>query len=76
MKELIELIAKSLVDDPDSVRVAEIDEGPTTVFELEVAPSDLGVMIGKQGRTVRALRTLLDTAGVKLDREYDLEILE
>ena len=76
MKELIEMIAKALVDNPNEVSVAEVDAEQTTVLELRVAQSDLGKVIGKQGRTARAIRTLLGAAGMKLKRRFVLEILE
>jgi len=73
---LIEQIAKALVDAPDQVAVNQVEEDGETVLELEVAESDLGRVIGKQGRTARALRNLLNAAGVKTHRRYALEILE
>ncbi|MFQ5930351.1 MAG: KH domain-containing protein [Acidobacteriota bacterium] len=76
MKELIEMIAKALVDNPDEVSVAEVEGEQTTVLELRVAQSDLGKVIGKQGRTARAIRTLLGAAGMKLRKRFVLEILE
>ena len=77
MKELIEFVAKSLVDDPTSVEVVRIDRGDSmTVFELEVAPDDLGKVIGRQGRTARAMRTLLAAAGQKERRRYVLDIVD
>lgn len=76
MKELLELIAKSLVDEPESVAVTTIDGEQTTVLELRVAPSDLGKVIGKQGRTARAIRTILGASGMKLKKRFVLEILE
>ena len=76
MKELIEYIAKALVDNPDAVKVTEIEGEQTTVLELRVAPSDLGKVIGKQGRTARCIRTLLGAAGMKLRKRFVLEILE
>ena len=76
MKELIEMIAKALVDSPDEVSVRAIDGEQSTVLELKVAPSDLGKVIGKQGRTARAVRTILGAAGMKLKRRFTLEILE
>jgi predicted RNA-binding protein YlqC (UPF0109 family) len=75
MKEVVETIAKALVDFPDEVAVKEV-KGETTVVELRVAPSDLGKVIGKQGRTARAMRTVLRAAGMKLRRRSVLEILE
>ena len=76
MKELIEMIAKALVDKPDEVSVRAIDGEQSTVLELRVAPDDLGKVIGKQGRTARSIRTLLGAAGMKLKRRFTLEILE
>ena len=76
MKELLELIAKSLVDQPDEVAVAEIEGEQTTVLELKVAQDDLGKVIGKQGRTARSIRTILAAAGMKLRKRVVLEILE
>ena len=76
MKELIEMIAKALVDSPDEVVVNEVSGEQTTVLELRVAQADLGKVIGKQGRTARSIRTLLGAAGMKLRKRFVLEILE
>jgi hypothetical protein len=76
MKTLIEDIAKALVDIPEQVSVSEVEGEQVTVLELRVAPSDLGKVIGKQGRTARSIRTLLGAAGMKLNRRFTLEILE
>ncbi|HEV8132229.1 MAG TPA: KH domain-containing protein [Acidobacteriota bacterium] len=76
MKELIEEIAKALVDNPEQVTVTEVAGEQTTVLELRVAQSDLGKVIGKQGRTARAIRTLLGASGMKLRKRFVLEILE
>jgi predicted RNA-binding protein YlqC (UPF0109 family) len=76
MKQLIEDIAKALVDSPDEVEVKAVDGEQTTVLELKVAPGDLGKVIGKQGRTARSIRTILGAAGMKLNRRFTLEILE
>jgi len=76
MKELVEMIAKALVDSPDEVVVGEVVGEQTTVLELKVAQSDLGKVIGKQGRTARSIRTLLGAAGMKLHKRFVLEILE
>ncbi len=76
IKELVEEIAKALVDIPEEVQVREVEGEQTTVLELRVAPSDLGKVIGKQGRTARSIRTLLGAAGMKLSRRFTLEILE
>lgn len=76
MKELIEEIAKALVDNPEEVSVNAIEGEQTTVLELRVAQSDLGKVIGKQGRTARSIRTILSAAGMKLKKRFTLEILE
>lgn len=76
MKELLELIARSLVDRPEEVRVDEIEEGDSTVLELKVAPGDLGKVIGKQGRTAKSLRTVLAAAGERHGKRVALEIVE
>ncbi len=76
MEELIAVIAKSLVDQPDAVRVASKLEEDTITIELGVAPEDLGKVIGKQGRTARALRSLLSAAAAKAEQRCRLEIIE
>ena len=76
LKEVVETIAKALVDNPDEVTVTEVDGEAAIVVELRVAPQDLGKVIGKQGRTARAIRTLLRAAGMKLRKRFVLEILE
>ena len=76
MQELIEYLAKSLVDHPDEVQIHTRERDQQTVLELEVAPDDLGKVIGRQGRTARALRTLLSAAGQKSRRRYALDILD
>ena len=76
MKELVELIAKSLVDHPDEIVVEEIEGDQTTVYELRVSGDDLGKVIGKQGRTARAIRTILSSGGSKLNKRVVFEILE
>lgn len=76
MKELVEFIARALVDEPDQVRVTEIQGERITVIELRVAPGDLGKVIGKQGRTARSIRTLLNATATKLRKRAVLEILE
>ena len=76
MKELIEFVAKSLVDDADAVQASAYERGDQTIIELEVAPDDLGKVIGRQGRTARALRTLLAAAGQKSRRRTQLDILD
>lgn len=76
MKELITYIAQSLVDNPDVVSVAEIVGNQTSVLELKVAKEDLGKVIGKQGRTARAMRTILSAASAKVKKRTVLEIIE
>ncbi len=76
MKELLEEIAKALVDHPEDVRVTEVEGEQTTVLELRVRNEDLGKVIGRQGRTARAIRTLLAAAGMKVQKRFVLEILE
>ena len=76
LKELIEFLARALVDHPDQVHVAEIAGEQTVVLELRVARDDLGKVIGKQGRTVKAMRALLSAASAKVRKRVDLEILE
>lgn len=78
MRELIEFLAKSLVDSPDEVKTRTYERGGDrgTVIELEVAPDDLGKVIGRQGRTARAIRALLSAAGQKSRRRYSLDIVD
>ena len=76
MKQLIEDIAKALVDVPEEVAVNVIEGEQTTVLELKVAPSDLGKVIGKQGRTARSLRTILGAASMKLHHRFALDHIE
>ena len=76
MKELIEYIAKLLVDNPEEVSVTELEGQQTSVIELKVAKEDLGKVIGKQGRTARAMRTILGAASSKIKKRSVLEILE
>ncbi len=76
LKELIEYIAKALVDSPDQVKVSEIEGEKTSVIELSVAKDDLGKVIGKQGRTARAMRTILSAASTKVRKRAVLEIIE
>ena len=76
MKELIEQIAKALVDNPDEVSVHLIEGEQTTVFELHVAQSDVGFVIGKQGRMAQSIRIILSAAGMKLKRRFTLEIMD
>jgi hypothetical protein len=76
MKELITYIAKALVDNPDQVEVSEVEGNQTSVLELKVAKEDLGKVIGKQGRTARAMRTILSAASAKVKKRTVLEIIE
>ena len=76
IEELVRNIARALVDNPDEVQVSVIEGEQTTVVELRVDPDDLGKVIGKQGRTARAMRTLLGAAGSRSDQRVLLEILE
>ena len=76
MKELLLLIAKSLVDHPDDVQIRQLEVDGSTVIELQVSRDDLGKVIGKQGRTARSLRTLLSAAGAKARKRVVLEIVE
>jgi predicted RNA-binding protein YlqC (UPF0109 family) len=76
MKDLLEEIAKALVDNPEDVSVMEVEGEQTTVLELRVRNEDLGKVIGRQGRTARAIRTLLAAAGMKVQKRFVLEILE
>jgi len=76
MKDLLEEIAKALVDHPEDVHVTEVEGEQTTVLELRVRNDDLGKVIGRQGRTARAIRTLLSAAGMKVHKRFVLEILE
>jgi predicted RNA-binding protein YlqC (UPF0109 family) len=76
LKELVEYVVKSLVDLPDQVNVSEIEGEQTTVIEVTVAKEDLGKVIGKQGRTARAIRTILNATATKLGKRSVLEIIE
>ena len=76
MKELVEMIAKALVDNPDKVHVSQLEGEQTSILELTVDPEDLGKVIGKQGRTARAIRVILGASGMKLKRRFNLEIIE
>ncbi|HXU91442.1 MAG TPA: KH domain-containing protein [Methylomirabilota bacterium] len=76
MRELVEFMAKALVDDSDHVEVRQVEGERVTVIELRVAPGDLGKVIGKQGRTARALRTILNANATKLRKRAVLEIVE
>ena len=76
MKELVEAIAKAIVDKPDQVQVRAIEGEQITVFELRVHASDLGILIGRQGRNAEAIRTILSGVGMKLRKRFTLEILD
>ncbi len=76
VKELVEEVAKALVDQPDQVQVTESGSGPFTKLELRVAPGDVGKVIGRQGRTARSLRSLLNAAGAKANKRVALDIAE
>jgi hypothetical protein len=76
MKDLIKHIAQALVDNPDQVMVTEVEGNQTSVLELKVAKEDLGKVIGKQGRTARAMRTILSAASAKIKKRTVLEIIE
>lgn len=76
MKELVEVIAKALVDDPDSVAVSERQEGRTTVIEVRVADSDMGKVIGKQGRIAKAIRSVVKAAAAKEDKKVVVDIIQ
>jgi len=74
--EMVEVIAKALVDEPDSVEVQHVSGERSSVLELSVAEDDLGKIIGKKGRTAKSIRTLLGAVSMKMDRRFSLEILE
>ncbi len=76
MKEVLEIIAKSLVDDPDAVEVREVDEDQTVILELRVAESDMGKVIGKQGRIAKAIRTVVKAAASRENKRVAVEILQ
>ena len=76
MQELVELIAKALVDHPDKVRVSQLDGEQSSIIELNIAQEDLGKGIGKQGRIAQANRVILGAAGMKLKKRFTLEIIE
>ncbi len=76
MKELVETIARALVDDPDKVDVREVEGEGVLVYELRVAQGDVGKVIGRQGRTIKALRTLLHAASIKTQKRTELEVVE
>jgi predicted RNA-binding protein YlqC (UPF0109 family) len=76
VKELVELIVKSLVDNPDKVKVTQLNGEQSSIIELAVAPEDMGKVIGKQGRNAQAIRVIVSAAGMKLKKRVSLEILE
>jgi uncharacterized protein len=76
MKDLVTYIAKALVDSPEEVSVSEVEGNQTSVLELKVAKEDLGKVIGRQGRTARAMRTILSAASAKIKKRTVLEIIE
>lgn len=78
MKELVEFVARSLVDNPDEVHVTQTGarDGSSTLLELHVAPDDLGKVIGRQGRTARAMRTLLNAASSRSSQRFTLDIVD
>ena len=76
VRETIEIVVKALVDDVDAVEVREVDRNGTLRLEVHVAQSDMGKVIGKQGRTVRALRSLVHAAGIKQQRRFVLDVVE
>jgi predicted RNA-binding protein YlqC (UPF0109 family) len=76
MKDLVEAIAKALVDHPEQVQVRAVEGEQVTVLELRVHPEDLGKVIGRQGRTAKSMRTILGAAGMKIRKRLTLEILE
>lgn len=76
MKELVEVIAKALVDDPESVVVNEREEKKTTVLEVRVAESDMGKVIGKQGRIAKAIRSVVKAAAAKEDKKFIVDIMD
>ena len=76
MKELVEVIAKALVDNPDEVVVTEIEDGSDLRIELKVAAADLGKVIGRQGRIAKAIRSVVKTASTRIDKKVTVEIIE
>jgi predicted RNA-binding protein YlqC (UPF0109 family) len=76
MRETVELIVKALVDDKDAVDIREVDRNGATLIEIRVAQEDMGKVIGKQGRTIRALRSLVFAVGYKTERRFGLDIVE
>jgi predicted RNA-binding protein YlqC (UPF0109 family) len=76
MSLLVTQIAQAIVDAPEQVQVAAVEDGDVMVLELRVAPTDIGKVIGRQGRTVKSMRTVLGAASLKLQQRYELEIIE
>ena len=76
MSLLVTQIAQAIVDAPEQVQVAAVEDGDVMVLELRVAPADIGKVIGRQGRTVKSMRTVLGAASLKLQQRYELEIIE
>jgi len=76
VKELVEMIAKALVDNPDMVQVSQLDGQQSAIIELKVAPEDVGKVIGKQGSHAQAIRIILGAAGMKLKKRFTLELIE
>jgi predicted RNA-binding protein YlqC (UPF0109 family) len=76
MRDVIEMIVKALVDDSENVDIREVEQRGATLIEVRVAPNDVGKIIGKQGKTIRALRSLARIGGTKKNRRYLLEIVE
>jgi uncharacterized protein len=75
MKDLVEAIVKAIVDHPEEVKVNEVSGELTTILELRVAPTDMGKVIGRQGRTAKAIRTILNAAGMRANRRMEFEIV-
>ncbi len=76
MKELVELIVKSLVDDTENVQVTQLEGEQSSIIEVKVAQEDIGKIIGKRGRTAQAIRVILGAAGMKLKKRFNLEIID
>jgi len=76
VKELVEMIAKSLVDNPDEIQITQLSGESSSIFELKVAPEDMGRIIGEQGRTVQAIRVILGAAGMKIKKRFSLDLIE
>lgn len=76
MRELVDFLARSLVEEPDQVRITEVRRDQATVLELRVSPPDLGKVIGRQGRTARAIRTLLSASAARRGHRYILDIID